>query len=366
MAHRVYCFNPGPAALPLPVLEEIQAELLDFNGTGMSLMELSHRSPEYSAVHQETKALFKELLGLGKEWHIIFQSGGSSTQFYSLPYNMLSAGGKADYIVTGSWSKKAVKEAKRFGQIHLAHDAADADGKFFYVPSQNELDLSPDATYLHITTNNTIAGTQFHTLPVPPDGVFLAADMCSDLLWRTFDPSPFGIFYASAQKNLGPSGVTIVAIHDDFLAKCSDDLPSMVNYKLQVEKDSLFNTAPTFPIYVIGKVLNWLKSIGGLDEMERRNREKAGILYNAIDAAPDFWRTRVRKDSRSVMNVVWRIRDDETLEKTFIAEAKTAGLVGLKGHRSVGGIRASIYNAMPLEGVQALVSFMESFIKKHG
>ncbi|HPQ40526.1 MAG TPA: 3-phosphoserine/phosphohydroxythreonine transaminase [bacterium] len=363
MAHRVHCFNPGPAQLPLPVLEAVQAEMLDFNGSGMSVMELSHRSPEYATVHAEAKQDFKDLLGLGDNWHILFLPGGSSTQFFHLPNNILNGSGKADYVSTGSWSKKAIKEAKRFGDIHVAHDAANADGQFLYIPKQDELNLRPDAKYLHITTNNTIAGTQWHTLPTPPKGVWLAADMCSDLFWRKFDFEPFGMFYASAQKNMGPAGVTIVAIRDEFLALCSDDVPTMVSYKVQADKDSLFNTGPTFPIYVVGKVLKWLKGLGGLDVMEQMNTEKATMLYDALDARPDYWMTSVRKDSRSYMNAVWRIKNDENLEKKFVTEAKAAGLVGLKGHRSVGGIRASIYNAVSKDGVRKLIDFMEAFAK---
>ncbi len=367
MTHRVYCFNPGPAALPLPVLEEVQRELLDYAGSGMSVMELSHRGAEYAAIHAEAQQLFSELLGLDDDWKILFLSGGSSTQFFALPYNFLTPDKKkADYINTGSWSSQAIKEAKRFGDIHIAHDAGNAEKKFLYVPKQEQLNLREDALYLHFTSNNTIAGTQYHTFPKAPDGVFLAADMCSDLFWRKFDASPFGIFYASAQKNLGPSGVTIVAIRKSLLDKCNADVPTMVSYKTHVDKDSLFNTAPTFPIYIVGKVLKWLKALGGLDEMERRNLEKAKLLYDTIDAHPDFWITTVHKDSRSVMNVVWRVKNDEDLEKKFVNEAKAAGLIGLKGHRSVGGIRASIYNAVPYEGVKSLVDFMNGFIQKNG
>jgi phosphoserine aminotransferase len=363
MANRVYCFNPGPAQLPLPVLETVQAELLDYNGTGMSVMELSHRGPDYKAIHEQAKTLFKELLGLGDNWNILFLPGGSSTQFFHLPYNVLNGKGKADYVHTGKWSDGAIKGAKLFGDIHIAHNAKNAEGKFLYVPSQDQLDMRPDSKYLHITTNNTIAGTQWMTMPKTPEKVWLVADMCSDLLWRKFDAEPFGMFYASAQKNLGPSGVTIVAVRNEFLDLCSDDIPDMVSYKVQVAKDSLLNTAPTFPIYVVGKVLKWLKDLGGLDAVEKRNREKAQMLYETLDDKPDYWIAPVRKDSRSYMNVVWRIRNDENLEKKFIDEAKTAGLVGLKGHRSVGGLRASIYNAMEPEGVEKLVEFMGAFAK---
>ncbi|MBN1297566.1 3-phosphoserine/phosphohydroxythreonine transaminase [bacterium] len=363
MAHRVHCFNPGPAQLPLPVLEEVQAELLDYKGTGMSVMELSHRAPEYAAIQAEAQKDFKELLGLGDNWHILFLPGGSSTQFFHLPYNVLNGNGKADYVNTGSWSKNAIKEAKRFGDIHVAHSAENAEGQFLYIPTQDQLNMRKDAKYLHITTNNTIAGTQWETFPQPPNGVWLVADMCSDLFWRKFDFERFGMFYASAQKNMGPSGVTVVAIRDEFLSLCSDDVPTMVSYKTQASKDSLYNTAPTFAIYVVGKVLKWLKGLGGLDAMEKLNRKKANLLYRALDSKPDYWVTSVRKDSRSTMNVVWRIRNDENLEKKFIGEAKAAGLIGLKGHRSVGGIRASIYNAVSMEGVEKLVNVMETFAK---
>jgi len=366
MTHRVYCFNPGPAQLPLPVLEEVREELLDYQGKGMSVMELSHRSPEYTEIHNGAQALFRKLLDMDESWHILFLPGGSSMQFHSLPLNFLEGGKKADYINTGTWAKKAIKEANRSGDIHVAHDAADENGKYVYIPSQSQLDLRKDAVYLHITTNNTIAGTQYQTYPEPPDGVFLAADMCSDILWRKFDVNRFGIFYASAQKNLGHSGVTLIAIRDDTLKIASENIPSILSYRLQVQKNSLFNTGPTFPIYVMGKVLRWVKDLGGLEVMEKRNREKAEHLYKTLDGNQDYWITSVEKACRSCMNVVWRIRNDAALEKKFISEAAEAGLVGLKGHRSVGGLRASLYNAMPLEGVKALVEFMAEFIRKNG
>jgi phosphoserine aminotransferase len=361
MTHRVYCFNPGPAQLPLPVLEDVKAELLDYKGTGMSVMELSHRGQDYIAIHEEAKKVFKDLLGLGDNWHVLFLPGGSSTQFFHLPYNVLNGRGKADYVNTGKWSEGAIKGAKYFGDIHIAHNAKGEDGRFIYVPSQDQLNIRPDAKYLHITTNNTIAGTQWMTLPKPPENVWLVADMCSDMLWRKFDPEPFGLFYASAQKNLGPSGVTVVVVRDEFLELCTDDMPEMASYKVQVAKDSLLNTVPTFPVYVVGKVLKWLKDLGGLDAMEKRNLAKAKMLYDVLDEKPDYWVAPVRKDSRSCMNVVWRIRNDEALEKRFIAEAAAAGLVGLKGHRSVGGLRASLYNAMEPAGVEKLVNFMKVF-----
>lgn len=363
MTHRVHCFNPGPAQLPLPVLQEVQAELLDYKGTGMSVMELSHRSAEYLAIHEEAKKLYKELLGLGENWNVLFLPGGSSTMFFHLPYNVLNGKGKADYVNTGTWSEGAIKEAKRFGDIHVAHSAKNAEGRFLYIPTQDQLNIRPDTKYLHITTNNTIAGTQWHTMPKTPRGVWLVADMCSDMFWKKFDAEPFGMFYASAQKNMGPAGVTAVVIRNEFLELCSDDVPAMVSFKNQAAKDSLYNTVPTFPVYIVGKVLKWLKDLGGLDAMEKRNVKKAQLLYAALDEKPDFWMAPVRKDSRSYMNVVWRIRNDEELEKKFLGEAKAAGLIGLKGHRSVGGLRASIYNAVDIAGVEKLVDLMHKFAK---
>ncbi len=366
MTHRVYNFNPGPATLPLPVLEEVREELLDFRGTGMSIMETSHRSPEYSEVHDGAASLALDLLGLSADdYAVLFLGGGASTQFYMIPQNLLAGGGKADYVRTGTWAKKAIQEAKLFGDVHIAHDAEDEQGRFAYVPAQDQLDLRDDAVYLHFTSNNTIAGTQFHEYPEPPEGVLLVADMSSDMLWREFDASRFAIIYAGAQKNLGPSGVTMVVFRRDVLDRCADGLPTMVSYRTHVEKNSLFNTPPCFPIYVVGKVLRWIEREGGLAAMGRKNREKGDLLYDLFDANPGFFRTPVRKDSRSYMNVVWRLPTEE-LERMFIAEAKDAGLVGLKGHRSVGGCRASIYNAMTLEGVKALADFLRDFVARHG
>jgi phosphoserine aminotransferase len=362
---RIFNFSAGPATLPLAVLEEVRDELLDFKGSGMSIMESSHRGPFYSEVHQQAQDLMAELLGLSGDYKVLFLGGGASSQFYMVPQNLLGAGKKADYIVTGSWAKKALAEAKLFGDIHVAHNAANQEGKFTYVPTQEQLDLRQDAVYLHLTTNNTIAGTQFHTFPTAPEGVCLVADMSSDMLWRPFDPGPFGIIYAGAQKNLGPAGVTVVILRKDLLEGCQEGLPTMVSYRTHVEKDSLFNTPPCFPIYVVGKVLAWIKSLGGLQAMELRNREKADLLYQAIDSQAGFYHSPVARESRSTMNVVWRLPTEE-LEQQFIKEAAAEGLNGLKGHRSVGGCRASIYNAMPPEGVQALVDFMATFARTHG
>jgi len=365
VSHRVYNFNAGPATLPLPVLEEIQAEFLDYQGSGMSIIESSHRSPEYSAVHEEAESLFHELLGLSDDFKVLFVGGGASSQFFTVPMNLLEGRKKADYIRTGTWAKKAIKEAELFGDVHVAGNSENEEGKFNYCPNQSQLDLRDGTVYLHFTTNNTIAGTQYHTFPVPVEGSFLVADMSSDMLWRKFDATPFGIIYAGAQKNLGPSGVTVVIIRKDVLELCADNVPTMASYKTHAAKDSMFNTPPVFPIYTVGKVLKWVKGLGGLSAMEKINREKAGLVYDAIEGNPDFYRSPIQEDSRSMMNIVWRC-PTEDLEKAFVAEAKANGMSGLKGHRSVGGCRASVYNAHPMEGVKALADFMNDFAKKNG
>ncbi len=359
MSARVFNFNPGPAVLPLPALERARDELLDFAGTGMSILETSHRSKEYEAVHQEAKALIKELLALPDDYHVIFLGGGASLQFAMVPMNLLGEGKSADYVITGSWSKLALKEAKILGTPRVA--ATSEPDRFTYIPT--ELDLDPNAVYVHITSNNTIYGTQYHRFP-DTGGVPIVADMSSDIMWRPFDVRPFGLIYAGAQKNMGPAGVTVIIIRDDMLKKCKPGLPTMLSYVTHVEKDSLHNTCPVFAIYMVRNVLAWVKEQGGLAAMEKRNREKGDLLYAAVDADPDFFRAPVRKDSRSYMNAVFRLPSEE-LEAAFIAEAKKRGMVGLKGHRSVGGIRVSMYNALPLEAVQTLVNFMEDFRKTH-
>ncbi len=360
MAHRVLNFYPGPATLPLPALEKAQAELLDYQGTGMSIMETSHRSAAYSAVHKEAGQLVRELLELPDSYHVLFLQGGASLQFAMAPMNLLSDGRSADYVVTGSWSKKAIKEAKILGQAHVAGTSEEAN--FTYIPK--DLDLTPDATYVHITSNNTIAGTQYHTFP-DTDGVPLAADMSSDFLWRPFDVAPFGLIYAGAQKNVGPAGVTLVVVRDDMLEKCRDDIPTLLKYKTHVEKDSLFNTGPCFAIYMVRNVLQWVKDLGGLPAMEARNREKAELLYGLLDERADFFKCPVAKEDRSVMNVVFRL-PTEDLEKQVVQEAQDKGFIGLKGHRSVGGMRVSMYNAMGPDGVKALVDFLRTFADRNG
>ncbi len=359
MAHRVLNFYPGPATLPLPALERARDELLDYQGTGMSIMETSHRSAAYDAVHNEAGELVRELLRLPDKYHVLFLQGGASLQFAMVPMNLLGDGRSADYVVTGSWSKKAITEAKILGKVHVAGSSEDVN--FTHIPK--DLDLTPDATYVHITSNNTIFGTQYHAFPVTK-GVPLVADMSSDFLWREFDAAPFGLIYAGAQKNLGPAGVTVVIIRDDVLQKCAENIPTLLKYTTHVEKNCLFNTPPCFAIYMVRTVLQWVKERGGLPGMEARNREKAGLLYGLIDERPDFFRCPVAKEDRSVMNVVFRLPTEE-LEKQAVKEAEYQGFIGLKGHRSVGGIRVSMYNAMEPGGVKALVDFLRVFASRN-
>jgi phosphoserine aminotransferase len=359
---RTMNFNPGPACLPLPVLEAAQREFLDFGGSGMSVLEVSHRSPEYDKVHTETSALMRELLGLGDDYHVIFLGGGASTQFAMLALNLLGDDKVGDYLVTGSWSKKALKEGKIIGVANVAA-TTEVDGKFTRVPKPEECKFTPGAAYVHLTSNNTIAGTQWHTFPETEAP--LIADMSSDLLWRPFDAKKFSLIYAGAQKNLGPAGVTVVILKNDLLGRCAEGLPTMLSYKTHVEKQSLFNTPPCFAIYLVNKVLHWVKDQGGLAAMERQNRAKGELLYGTIDKHAGFFRAPVEKESRSFMNVVFRLPSEE-LEKKFVAEGKERRMNGLKGHRSVGGIRVSTYNAVSLEWVKAVTDFMEDFVKRNG
>ncbi len=355
---RVHNFYAGPATMPLEALERAQRELLDFEGTGMSVMEISHRSKEYLALHEEAKALVRELMQLPSDYHVLFLQGGASLQFGMVPMNLLGGDRVADYVVTGDWAKKALKEAKRFGKTNVAYSSEATN--FDRVPqSDDELTLTPGAAYVHLTSNNTIFGTQFHRVP-DTRGVPIVADMSSDVMWRPFDVRPFGLLYAGAQKNLGPSGVTLVVIRDDLLAKCNEGLTTMLSYPTHVQNDSLYNTPPTFGVYMLRNVLAWLKAQGGLAEAERRNHEKARLLYAAIDRHPGLYQGHARLDSRSTMNVTWRLSSEE-LEKAFLKGAEERDLVGLKGHRSVGGCRASIYNAMPVKSVRLLADYMDHF-----
>lgn len=361
---RVHNFYPGPAALPLEALETAQEELLDFQGTGMSIMETSHRSKVYDGLHNETISLFKELLGLGDEFKVLLLQGGASLQFAMVPMNLLGDGRSADYILTGSWSKKAFKEANIIGTARIAATTEEENGVFFRIPKQHELALDENATYCHITSNNTIFGTQWHNFPDTGE-VPLVADMSSDILSRRFNPKQFGIFYAGAQKNLGPAGVTAIAIREDMIEKMNKELPTLLSYHTHIEKNSLFNTPPCFAIYMMNQVLKWVRKRGGLDAIEEENRRKAELIYSTIDENRDFFRTPIEPDNRSFMNVVFRLPNEE-LEKKFIEEGAENGFIGLKGHRSVGGIRISIYNANTLDSVRDIVSFMKDFAQKYG
>jgi phosphoserine aminotransferase len=361
MSERIYNFSAGPAVLPLPVLEEAQRDLLALPGVGMSVLEISHRSKVFEEIIQGAEADIRRLGRIPDDYHVLFLQGGASLQFSMVPMNLLPAGGKADYIITGAWSKKAMKEAQKVGQINVA--ATTEPENFTRIPRQDELKLDPQAAYVHITTNNTIFGTQWRSEP-EVGNVPLVADASSDIFSRPIDVSKYGLIYAGAQKNLGPAGVTLVIVRDDLLARSPANLPTMLDYNTHAKNKSLYNTPPVFAIYIVRLVMRWLIDQGGLEEMARRNQEKAKILYDAIDSS-DFYRGHAEPDSRSMMNVTFRLPSEE-LEKQFVAEAEKAGLSGLKGHRSVGGIRASIYNAFPRSGVEALVAFMREFERTRG
>jgi len=360
MAKRIWNFNPGPATLPLSVLEKARTDLPIYNNTGMAVMELSHRSDDYAKIHSEAKSLLKNLLNIPDNYYILFLQGGASLQFAMIPLNLLSPGSFADYIITGSWSKKAITEANIIAEGKVAGTSEDKN--FSYIPK--DFDLHAEAKYLHITSNNTIAGTQWHTYP-DTENVPLVADMSSDILSRKVDVSKFGLIYAGAQKNLGPAGVTVVIIRKDLVEKARKDIPTLLKYETHVNKDSTFNTPPTYSIYLMKLVLEWVKDQGGLEKMEQVNRKKADTLYTTMDKYSDFFKGAVEKEDRSLMNITLRLPDEE-LEKKFIAEAVQAGFGGLKGHRSVGGVRVSIYNAMSLQGVEELNKFMINFVMKNG
>lgn len=358
MAERQFNFSAGPGVLPESVLTEIASELPVYKDIGTSILEISHRSAPYTEIAESARASLRQLLGMGDDWHILFLQGGASLQFYQVPLNFLPKDGSADYIVTGSWAKKAHKEALLVGDARIA--ASSEDESFTMIPDRAKWDLNPNAAYLHYTSNNTIFGTQFSD--VPDVSVPLVCDASSDFLSKPVNIDPFGLIYAGAQKNLGPAGVTVVLIREAFLATRNAGLPTMLNYGTHTEK--LFNTPPVFAVYAVEKVLRWLVGLGGLPEIEKINAKKAAKLYGAIDAS-SFYRGTARPDSRSQMNVCFRL-PEEALEKKFIAESAAAGLQALKGHRSVGGIRASLYNACPEAAVDALVSFMREFERVNG
>ena len=362
MSDRIFNFNAGPAVLPLEVLQEAQADFLNYKGTGMSITEISHRSKAYEEVNTQAEADTKELLGLGDDYRVLFLQGGASTQFAAIPMNFLPQGATADYILTGSWSEKALKEAQLLGNTHVA--ATTADGNYKRIPKMEEIKLSEKPAYVHLTSNNTIYGTEWQQFPTFGDAP-LIADISSDMLSRPFDATKFAMIYAGAQKNLGPAGVTLVILRQDMIERCPKNIPTMLRYDIHAKKDSLYNTPPAFSVYMVHLVLKWLKKNGGLTAMAERNQAKAKLVYDVIDAAPGFFSGHADKDSRSLMNVTFRL-PSEDLEKQFVAEATAAGLGGLKGHRSVGGLRASIYNAMPQAGCQALADFMKEFQRKNG
>jgi phosphoserine aminotransferase len=362
-ARRIHNFGAGPAVLPLPVLERVQAELLDYAGTGMSVLEMSHRSPAFEAIIQKAEADLRALAGLGPEHAVLFLQGGASLQFAMVPMNLRPAGASADYAVSGHWSQAALKEAQKSGRVRVA-GSSEASG-FDRVPAVAELDLDPGAAYLHYTSNNTIYGTQWPEPPVPPPGVPLVCDASSDAFSRPFDAARFGLVYAGAQKNLGPAGVTLVIVRRDLLERVPGGLPALVDYRLLGESRSLYNTPPSFAIYVTGLVLEWLRAQGGLAGAAERNEGKAALLYGAIDRSGGFYRGHAQADSRSRMNVTFRLAG-EAAEQAFLQQAQAEGFDGLKGHRSVGGLRASIYNACPRESVAALASFMDEFRRRRG
>jgi phosphoserine aminotransferase len=359
---RVYNFSAGPAVLPQPVLEEAQRQLLEHGDSGQSVMEMSHRSREYEAIHHAALASLRRLLAVPDGYSVLLLQGGASLQFSMVPLNLMGPRRRADYVLTGSWSKKALKEAARHGE---ARAAASTEGEGFRrLPTAAELDLDPDADYVHLTTNNTIFGTQWHRLPEVGE-VPLVGDASSDVLCRPVDVSRFALLYAGAQKNLGPAGVTVVVVRDDLLERAPDTLPTMLQYRTHAAKKSLYNTPPTWCIYVLGLACDWLEEQGGAAGIAEVNRRKADTLYAAIDGSGGFYRGTAERADRSWMNVTFRL-GDEDLEARFLAEAAQHGMVNLKGHRSVGGVRASIYNAMPEAGVAALVDFMGDFVRRHG
>lgn len=350
-------FNAGPSILPREVIEKAAAAVLDFDGLGLSILEISHRSKEFDAVMDDAVALFRELLNIPENYKVIFVGGGASTQFFHIPYNLLET--KAGYINTGVWSKKAIKEAKNFGAVEVL--ASSEDRNFTYIPKNVE--IPTDLDYLHITTNNTIYGTEYHTDIDSP--VNLIADMSSDILSRLVDVTKYAMIYGGAQKNLGPAGATFAIIREDIVGKVSRALPSMVDYRNHMNNNSMFNTPPVFPVYVIRETLKWIKSIGGVEEIYRRNKEKAELLYAEIDRNPLF-RGTAEKEDRSLMNICFVMNPEyEALAPEFMEFAKERGMVGIKGHRLVGGFRASCYNALPKESVEALVATMQEFEKLH-
>jgi len=355
MNERVHNFGPGPATLPLEVLEQTARDIINFDGCGIGLLEVSHRSPEFLAVIETAEHLLRELMQIPDNYKVLFLQGGASSQFFMVPMNLLGDGKKATYLNTGTWSKKSIREAQLFGTVDVPFSSEEQH--FNRVPADDEYQVSPDSEYLYFVSNNTIYGTQFQDMPTAD--TMLVSDMSSDILSRPVDVSSFGLIFAGAQKNLGPAGVTIVIIREDLLDRSPAAIPTMLQYRTHADKGSMFNTPPCSAVYVVCKVLQWLKDLGGVEAMHKHNREKANLIYQVIDSG-DYYRGHAETSSRSLMNVSFNLPTPE-LEAQFIAEAAAIGLKGLKGHRSIGGCRASIYNAFSREGVVELVSFMERF-----
>ena len=362
-AHRIHNFSAGPATLPQPVLQQVQAELLDYQGTGMSVMEMSHRSKVYESLILQVENDLRNMLAIPANYKVLFLQGGASLQFAMIPMNLRSAGVSADYIVNGAWGKAAVKEAKKLGALRVV--ATTESTNFDRTPDLAGVDYNSQAAYLHYTTNETIHGVQFFATPDAPEAVPLVCDMSSDFISRPVDVARYGLIYAGAQKNAGPAGVTIVILRADLLERVPENLPSLLNFKVLAENGSMYNTPPTFAIYIVGLVMRWVQSLGGLAAIFRLNQEKANRIYSVIDASGGFYRGHAQPDSRSLMNVTFRL-PNEALEKQFAKEAEQQELSGLKGHRSVGGLRASLYNALSLESVDALAGFMAEFQRKNG
>src|SRR5882672_2073747 len=357
---RAFNFAAGPAVLPLEVLEQARAEMTDWNGSGMSVMEVSHRSKPFVAVAQTAEADLRALLAVPSNYKVLFVQGGATGQFSAIPMNFASAESTVDYVNTGQWSRKAIGEAQRFAKVNVAADAA--EGNYTGIPPESSWKRSAPAAYLHYTPNETIGGVEFPF--IPGGSAPLVADMSSTLLSRPLDVSRFGLIYAGAQKNIGPSGITVVIVREDLIGKARPGTPTVFDYKAMADDGSMLNTPPTFGWYLAGLVLKWLKAQGGLEAMGKRNRAKAGLLYDYIDGS-GYYRNPVARECRSWMNVPFTVPDPE-LEKTFCEQARSAGLTHLEGHRSVGGMRASLYNAMPIAGVEALLGFMREFARKHG
>jgi len=358
---RIFNFSAGPCTLPLPALEKAQAEFVDFKGKGMSLIEMSHRSKEYDAVHMEAMDLIKELFGVPAGYKVLFLGGGATLQFGMVPMNFLPAGGSADYVVTGSWAKKAYEDAAKIGKANVIWSGK--EGNFMNLPDPASLKIDPSASYLHLTSNETIGGVQWKRFP-DPGKVPMICDMSSDFMSRRVKVGDFALIYAGAQKNVGPAGVAIVIVREDMLAKCPDSLPAYLNFKTHADSDSLYNTPPVFSVYFVGLTLQWLKGIGGLEAAERLADQRAGFIYGAMEKSGGFYRCPVAEPVRSKMNIVFRLPSEE-LEKQFIAEALERSMSGLKGHRSVGGIRVSAYNANGLDSIKDCVAFMKSFASQN-